>query len=126
MVIGANWSALRQSRWYEYLLRFVLGGLVTVLAGVVAQAFGPETGGLFLAFPGIFCASTTLIEKHERERKKKLGLAGDRRGTNAAALEAAGAGLGSFGLAVFGLAVWLLAPGVRLGSLSHAQGTFIS
>lgn len=125
MVIGANWSALRQSRWYEYLLRSLLGGLVTVLAGVVAQVFGPETGGLFLAFPGIFCASTTLIEKHERERKKKLGLAGDRRGTDAAALDAAGAGLGSFGLVAFGLGVWLLAPGMRLGSLAFGSVAWI-
>ena len=88
-------AALMQSRWYEYLLRFGLGGLVTVLAGAVAQAFGPETGGLFLAFPCIFCASTTLIEKHERERKKGLGLLGFRRGTDAAALDAAGAGRGA-------------------------------
>jgi hypothetical protein len=28
--------------------------------------FGPETGGSFLAFPAIFFASATLIEKHER------------------------------------------------------------
>jgi hypothetical protein len=73
MAVRVRWSALKQSRWYEYLLRFVLGGLATVLAGAVAQFFGPEAGGLFLAFPAIFGASATLIEKHERERKQKLG-----------------------------------------------------
>jgi hypothetical protein len=108
MIVRVNWSALKQSRWYEYVLRFALGGLATALAGAAAEFFGPE-GGLFLAFPAIFCASATLIEKHERERKQKLGLFGDHRGKEAAALDAAGAGLGSLGLAAFGLCVWLLA-----------------
>ena len=107
-MVRVKWSALKQSRWYEYLLRFMLGGLATALAGAVAQFFGPEAGGLFLAFPAIFCASATLIEKHERERKQKRGLSGYRRGTDAAALDAAGAGLGSIGLAAFGMGVWRL------------------
>jgi hypothetical protein len=37
-------SALKQSRWYEYVLRFGLGGLATVMAGAIAQFFGPEAG----------------------------------------------------------------------------------
>ena len=49
-------------------------------AGAIAEFWGPAVGGLFLALPAIFCASATLIEKHERERKQKLGLAGQRRG----------------------------------------------
>src|ERR1700738_955886 len=118
MVVRVKWSALKQSRWDEYLLLFMLGGLATALAGAVAQFFGPEAGGLFLAFPAIFCASATLIEKHERERKQKRGLSGYRRGTDAAALDAAGAGLGSIGLAAFGMGVWLLAPTLTFGSLA--------
>ena len=102
-------SALRDARWHEYLIRFVLGGLVTVGTGAIASLFGPETGGLFLAFPAIFCASATLIEKHERERKERAGVRGARRGKEAAALDAAGAAQGSFGLLVFGAAIWLLA-----------------
>ena len=70
----------------------------------------PRTGGLFLAFPAIFSASATLIEKHERERKEKVGLRGTRRGKEAAALDAAGAALASLGLLAFGAAIWLLAP----------------
>jgi hypothetical protein len=66
----------------------------------------PVVGGLFLAFPAIFPASATLIEKHVRERKEEAGLPGERRGKEAAALDAAGAALGSFGLAAFGLVVW--------------------
>jgi superfamily II helicase len=88
------------------------------MAGAIAAFFGPEAGGLFLAFPAIFGASATLIEKHERERKQKLGLSGDRRGKEAAALDAAGAGLGSIGLAAFGAGVWYLAPTLTFGSLA--------
>src|SRR5258708_4577657 len=118
MVRRVKWAALKERRWYEYALRFVLGGLARALAGCVARFFGPEAGGLFLAFPAILCASATLIEKHERERKQKLGLSGYRRGTDAAALDAAGAGLGSIGLAAFGLGVWLLTPTLAFGSLA--------
>jgi hypothetical protein len=79
---------------------------MTVVAGVIAGRFGPIIGGPFLAFPAIFPASATLIEKHVRERREKAGLSGARRGREAAALDAAGAMLGSFGLAAFGLVIW--------------------
>jgi hypothetical protein len=107
MIVQFKASAIRQTRWYEYLVRFVLAGAMTVVAGLIAARFGPVTGGLFLAFPAIFPASATLIEKHVRERKEKAGLPGARRGKEAAALDAAGAVLGSFGLA-FGLVIWLM------------------
>jgi uncharacterized protein DUF3147 len=80
MYVRIKLSALQQTRWHEYLIRFVLGGLATVFTGAMASLFGPETGGLFLALPVIFCASATLIEKHERERKEKAGLSGSRPG----------------------------------------------
>jgi Protein of unknown function (DUF3147) len=108
MIVQFKPSALRQTRWYEYLVRFVLGGAMTVATGVIAARFGPVIGGLFLAFPAIFPASATLIEKHVRERKEKAGLPGGRRGKEAAALDAAGAVLGSFGLVAFGLVIWLV------------------
>jgi MFS family permease len=108
MIVQFKFSALRQTNWYEYLVRFVLGGAITVIAGLIAAHFGPVIGGLFLAFPAIFPASATLIEKHARERKQKAGLPGTRRGKEAAALDAAGAALGSFGLAAFGLVIWLM------------------
>jgi Protein of unknown function (DUF3147) len=91
MIAHLNLSALKEAAWSEHAIRFGLGGLITVLAGFLADEFGPETGGLFLAFPAIFCASATLIEKHERQRKREKGLKGDRRGQEAAALDAAGA-----------------------------------
>src|SRR3954462_3259449 len=95
MVVHFKFSALLQGRPYEYVVRFALGGLATVVAGLVADGAGPEAGGLMLAFPAIFCASATLIEKHERERKQQKGLRGEQRGKGAAALDAAGAGWGS-------------------------------
>src|SRR5262245_45761023 len=108
MIVHFNPSALRETHWYEYLVRFGLGGAMTVIAGLIADRFGPVVGGLFLAFPAIFPASATLIEKHVRERKEKAGLPGARRGKEAAALDVAGAALGSFGLAAFGLVIWLM------------------
>jgi Protein of unknown function (DUF3147) len=63
MIVSVKWAALKQTHGYEYVVRFALGGLATVFAGVIAELFGPETGGLFLAFPAIFCASATLVEK---------------------------------------------------------------
>jgi len=108
VIVRLNPSALRDIRWYQYVIRFALGGAMTVIAGLIASRFGPVVGGLFLAFPAIFPASATLIEKHERERKEKAGLAGGRRGKEAAALDAAGAVLGSVGLAAFAVVIWLL------------------
>jgi hypothetical protein len=101
MLVKAVPSALNNSQWSEYAVRFALGGLATVFTGLISSAFGPSVGGLFLALPAIFCASATLIAKHERERKRRLGLDGARRGQQAAALDAAGAALGSLGLLAF-------------------------
>lgn len=96
-------SSLREGRWYEYLIRFVLGGAATAFAGLISSRYGAAVGGLFLALPAIFCASATLIEKHEIRRKHEAGLPGERRGQEAAALDAAGAALGSLGLLAFAL-----------------------
>ncbi len=118
--VKAKPSALRETEWHEYLIRFLLGGLATVLAGAIAKLGGPETGGLFLALPAIFCASATLIETHERRRKAHAGLKGERRGREAAALDAAGTALASIGLASFGVVVWTLAPSMGWESLVPA------
>ena len=66
-------SSLREGRWYEYLIRFALGGAATVFTGLVSSRYGASIGGLFLALPAIFCASATLIEKHEIRRKREAG-----------------------------------------------------
>jgi len=96
-------SSLREGRWYEYLVRFALGGGATVFAGLISSHVGVSVGGLFLALPAIFCASATLIETHEIRRKREAGVAGERRGQNAAAVDAAGAALGALGLLAFAI-----------------------
>jgi hypothetical protein len=99
-------SPLREGRWYEYVIRFALGGTATVFTGLVSSRYGASMGGLFLALPAIFCASATLIEKHEIRRKREAALAGESRGRYAAALDAAGAALGAVGLLAFAVVFW--------------------
>ena len=110
MQIKVDPSVLGQTKWYEYAVRFLFGGLITALAGIIAKKFGPGIGGLFLAFPAIFPASATLIEKHEKQKKEKEGLQGMQRGREAASADAAGSAMGSIGLLVFAFLVWRLAP----------------
>jgi hypothetical protein len=111
MRIGANFSALKRSKVHEHVVRFVLGGLVTVGVGLIAKRWGPVIGGLFLAFPSIFPAGATLIETHEVRKKKEIGRDGRRRGREAAGLDAFGAALGAMGLMAFALVLWGLLPG---------------
>jgi hypothetical protein len=110
MLVKAKPSALKQSKWYEYAVRFLFGGVVTAMAGAIASTFGPAVGGLFLAFPAIFPASATLVEKHERQRKEQKGISAQARGRNAAGVDAAGAAIGSIGMMVFAVLVWWLVP----------------
>jgi hypothetical protein len=113
MRIKVDLSTLGQTKWHDYAVRFLFGGLITALAGIIAKRFGPGIGGLFLAFPAIFPASATLIEKHEKEKKKALGLKGEARGRSAASIDAAGSSMGSIGLFVFALVVWQFMPRAR-------------
>jgi Protein of unknown function (DUF3147) len=113
-------SSLKEGRWYEYLVRFALGGAVTVFTGLISSRYGATIGGLFLALPAIFCASATLIETHEIRRKREVGLDGRRRGEEAAALDSAGAALGALGMLsfaiVFSVTVERSIPGAFLGA----------
>jgi hypothetical protein len=110
MIINLDLSALKRTRWYEYALRFFFGGAVTMATGLIAKRYGPVFGGLFLAFPAIFPASATLVEKHESEKKRRAGIIDNARGRESAALDARGAFLGSLGLACFAIALWRLLP----------------
>jgi hypothetical protein len=110
MRILINTAALRQVKWYEHFARFLLGGLISVLAGLIAKNFGPTVGGLFLAFPAIFPASATLLDKHEREKKQKAGIPVTIRGRLAVGLDARGATMGSLALAAFAWVIWRLLP----------------
>jgi Protein of unknown function (DUF3147) len=110
MRVEVDPSALTRTRWQEYAVRFLFGGLITAAAGVIAKKFGPGIGGLFLAFPAIFPASATLIEKHEQQKKDEEGLQGTERARGATSVDAAGAAMGSIGLCVFALVVWKFMP----------------
>src|SRR5437762_8412818 len=111
MTIEIDPSGLKQTKWHEYALRFAAGGVITVIAGFIARKWGPGIGGLLLAFPAIFPASATLIEKHEKQRKEKRDLKGIIRGRQAASVEAAGSAMGSVGLISFAILIWQLLCG---------------
>src|SRR5579863_9139297 len=106
MKIQVELSTILKTRWYEYAVRFLFGGLITAATGIIAKKYGPEIGGLFLAFPAIFPAAATLMEKHEREKKENLGMNGTKRAAQAVSTDAAGASIGAIGLSVFGWLVW--------------------
>jgi hypothetical protein len=110
MQISVDLSALKKTRWYEYAMRFLFGGAVTVATGLIANHFGAVVGGLFLAVPAIFPASATLIEKHETEKKQRAGITDQRRGRKAVALDARGAAMGCIGLVAFAFIIWRLIP----------------
>jgi hypothetical protein len=110
MKILIDLASLRRVRWYEHLARFVLGGVVSVLAGLIAKEFGPTIGGLFLAFPAIFPASALFLDKHEREKKQKAGVPATIRGRLAVGLDARGAALGAIALGAFAFVIWKMLP----------------
>lgn len=101
MLVRLSIAALKRTGWRAFAVRFLLGGVATVLTGLVGALAGPSIGGLFLALPAIFCASATLVESTERHHKHVAGLHGEQRGKMAAALDAAGTALGSVGLLAF-------------------------
>lgn len=110
MKIGLDLESLKENSWREYAVRFFFGGVITATAAIVAKKFGPEVAGLLLAFPAIFPASATIIEKHEREKLARAGFDGTRRGRSIASIDAAGATMGSLGLIAFGALAWKTLP----------------
>ena len=123
MRVGISTRSLKRTRWFEFPLRFAVGGGVCVLTGLIGDVCGPVIGGLFLAFPAIFVASVTLIQTHEVRKKRAVGLDGLTRGRRAAALQATGTVVGTPALALFALLVFLLIErGVLTSLLVAALG----
>ena len=89
-------SGLKKERWQGMAVRFLFGGCITAITGLVAHGFGPVVGGLFLAFPAILPASMTLVAKHD--------------GKEQAGEDAYGAVFGALGLFGFGAVTWALGP----------------
>lgn len=106
MKVKLDKGGLEQSKWNEYLVRFMFGGAVTALTGIVAKRFGPEIGGLFLSFPAIFPAAATLIDQHEKRKEQNGAEKSAKRDRVAAGLDATGAAMGSIGLLLFAFVVW--------------------
>lgn len=123
--IKCHAGALKTTSWWEHLIRFVFGGAITVLATLLAKKYGPAFGGLFLAFPAIFPASATMLERHERMEKEEQGVDPANRGRDAAALEARGAAMGSLALMIFAGFVWLLLPGTSAWMLVGAGALWL-
>jgi len=124
MRVKIDTSGLKATSWHQLLLRFVFGGLVTAAAALIAKIYGPAIGGLFLAFPAIFPATATLIEKHERERKLKAGVNGTVRARKAVAIDAAGASVGAIGLLAFAFVVQKLIVSYRPSLVIAAATSF--
>jgi hypothetical protein len=108
--IQLNPSAITNTNWREYVIRFLFGGFVTALAGIIAKHFGPVVGGLFLAFPAIFPASATFIDKQQKREDHS-----ERRAESAVAADAAGTAAGSVALAVFAVITWRVLPSSSSG-----------
>ena len=58
-------SEITQRKPTDYVVRFMFGAAISLLAGLIGMRFGPVVGGLCLGFPAILPASLTLIEKKE-------------------------------------------------------------
>jgi len=114
--VGIDLSTLNQSDWREIVIRFVGGGLITAAMGVIAREWGPIVEGLFLAFPSIFPAASSLVEKHAKDKRSHARVDGVSRARHIAALDAAGATIGSVGLLAFAIVAWQLLP--RLNAMA--------
>jgi hypothetical protein len=110
VIVKANIASLKDTKPHDYAIRFLFGGLCTVAAGLIAKRFGPGVGGLFLAFPAIFPAGVSLIEKREKEKKQKAGFERITRGRTAAGIDSIGASIGCIGLVGFAAVLWLGLP----------------
>lgn len=93
-------------------IRFAFGFTVSVLAGIVVKTAGPTFGGIFLAFPAILPATTTLIER-------KSGLA-------QASADVRGATVGALGMISFAWVAWKLLPSTEPAlALGAALGSWL-
>lgn len=110
MIVHARLAAIKGIKLHEWILRFVFGGSVCVIAGLIAHRFGPVIGGFFLAFPAIFPASASLVEAHEKLHKARAGFNGTNRGRIVAAIDALGTAMGCIGLAGFAFVFWIWLP----------------
>jgi hypothetical protein len=87
-------SEIASQKPQSYLVRFVFGAVISLVAGLIGMKFGPVVGGVFLGFPAILPASLTLIAKKD--------------GNEEASIDSLGAVLGAVALVVFAALVVVL------------------
>ena len=100
---GAKPSALKDLGIGELALRFTMGALASVAAGLVAQAFGTRLGGIPLALPAIFVASITLEQRKDSR--------------DAMQHQVTGAPIGALGMIAFALTVVALVERLHLAAV---------
>ena len=110
MRVRLYFQSLKATTPAEYATRFLYGGTVTLLASLVDRKWGPVVGGLFLAFPGIFPPSASLVEQHKIKREAAQGKHGILSARREASVEATGASMGALGLAAFAAVLWRRLP----------------
>ena len=103
-------ASLKATTPAEYAKRFLYGGAVALAAALIDRKWGPVVGGLFLAFPGIFPPSASLVEQHKVEREAARGKHGLLSGRGEASVEATGASIGALGLIAFAAVLWSRLP----------------
>jgi uncharacterized membrane protein (GlpM family) len=123
-----DFSQLKQIKIKDYIVRFLFGGAISVLAALIGEWTNTRFGGIFTAFPAILLASLTIINRMD--------------GKHAAEQDARGAVVGAIAFVVtaivlsltltkfvggralvLALVVWLLCA-VGLYELSYRSGWF--
>lgn len=102
-----NLGKLSKANPKDYAIRFVLGGVVSVVASLLGHWVTQRFGGIFTAFPAILLASLTLIGEHD--------------GNEASAEDAAGGVAGALALVVLAVFLSLVLPRAS-GALALAAG----
>jgi hypothetical protein len=105
MTIRIDLDGLRRTKWHEYAIRFVFGGLITAAAGLIAQRYGPVVGGLFLPFPRSFRRAQRSWKNTKRRKRSPPACEALSAGAKRRRLMP-GAALGAVGLTAFAVMVW--------------------
>jgi hypothetical protein len=75
-MIQVDFSQLKKAKVQDYLIRFVIGGCISVAASLIALGTNERFGGIFVAFPAILLASLTLIGRCEGRKKAEADAKG--------------------------------------------------
>jgi uncharacterized membrane protein (GlpM family) len=73
-------SQLKRIKLKDYIIRFLFGGAVSVIAALISTLTNDRIGGIFTAFPAILIASLTIINRmdgqHEAEKDARGAIVG--------------------------------------------------